>query len=327
MHHNAFPLKLKEHTQDNGSPPASPVEGPAVASADPKTQLRTLIEHDDKSEKLVQQNHPEIGWLFFDKDGNGVRDQGFRTFELTHAIEVWTREIIEPGQIFGMKPLVPMHSKAGNFEGNNVMFNWLQLLNQGWRMPGVANTDAHQLFHEAGAMRNYVKCSTDTPSEINELEIVRQTKAGHVVMSNGPFLDVSFEGALPGDTIQLPSRSGTLRVRVEAPNWLDVDRVQVLMSGRPDPSLYFSRQTHPELFSDGVVKFKHDIPIRLTGDAHLIVIAAGEHASTAPIMGPENRIPVAISNPIYVDVDGGGSKPNGDTLGAPLPVRRWLMAP
>jgi hypothetical protein len=31
-------------------------------------------------------------------------------------------------------------------------------------------------------------------------------------------------------------------------------------------------------------------------------------------------VPMAVSNPIYVDVDGGGFKPNGDTLGAPLPT-------
>jgi hypothetical protein len=31
-------------------------------------------------------------------------------------------------------------------------------------------------------------------------------------------------------------------------------------------------------------------------------------------------MPIAVSNPIYVDVDGGGFKPNADTLGSPLPV-------
>jgi hypothetical protein len=32
--------------------------------------------------------------------------------------------------------------------------------------------------------------------------------------------------------------------------------------------------------------------------------------------------PVAFTNPIYVDVDGKGFQPNGDTLGRPLLVAR-----
>jgi hypothetical protein len=32
--------------------------------------------------------------------------------------------------------------------------------------------------------------------------------------------------------------------------------------------------------------------------------------------------PIAYTNPIYVDVDGKGFEPNGDTLGHPLPVAK-----
>jgi hypothetical protein len=32
-------------------------------------------------------------------------------------------------------------------------------------------------------------------------------------------------------------------------------------------------------------------------------------------------MPFAVSNPIFVDVDGGGFKPNGDDLGVPFPVK------
>ena len=39
-------------------------------------------------------------------------------------------------------------------------------------------------------------------------------------------------------------------------------------------------------------------------------------------MGPQRgqAAPAAMSNPIFVDVDGNGFQPNGDTLDAPLPV-------
>ena len=51
-------------------------------------------------------------------------------------------------------------------------------------------------------------------------------------------------------------------------------------------------------------------------------MAAGESSSIGPVMGPLVEIPIAISNPIWIDVDGGGVTPSRDTLDAPLPVRK-----
>jgi hypothetical protein len=52
------------------------------------------------------------------------------------------------------------------------------------------------------------------------------------------------------------------------------------------------------------------------------VAAIGERSKLGPVMGPEHAadLPVAVSNPIFVDVDGGGFKPNRDTLGE-LPTK------
>jgi hypothetical protein len=140
-------------------------------------------------------------------------------------------------------------------------------------------------------------------------------------MTNGPFLEVSLEGAGPGDELRLSGR-GLLRVQVQCANWLDVDRVQVLVNGRPDPRLNFTRAANPRKFDDGVVKFRDEIPVELEADAHLIVVAIGESSTIGPVMGAVSEPPVAISNPIYVDRDGGGWTPSKDTLGVPLPVKK-----
>jgi len=264
-HHNAFPLHLHPHLQDNGGPEIGP---------DPLGQIKKLYRWDNDAEKLVQQNHPDIGWLFYDKDGDGRPDEGFGTAEFTHVMEVWRPTILD------MKPIEPFGVQLRN----NRAFNWLQLLNQGIRIPGVANTDAHYCIHESGKLRNYLKCSTDDPAKIDEMEIVREAKKGHVVMTNGPFMDVSLNGALPGDDLKL---SGTpkLSVRLECPNWLDVDRVQVLVNGRPEPKLNFRRETHPSMFGDGPVKFRAEIELDLKSDAHVIVVAIGERSTIGPVMG------------------------------------------
>ena len=120
-----------------------------------------------------------------------------------------------------------------------------------------------------------------------------------------------------------PGGFGTLHVRVQCPNWFDIDRVQVLLNGRKDEKLNWTRSANRDAFSNDVVKFDRKIPIEFKSDTHVIVVAAGENSVLGPVMGPEHgkRHPTAISNPIFVDADGGGFKPNGDTLGHPLPVK------
>jgi hypothetical protein len=304
QHQNAFPLVEKPRTQDGG--------GPLIA-ANPLVQIRRLFDHDAGAEKLVQQNHPDIGWLFYDADGDGVPDLGFGTYKFTHVIEAWAPAILE------MKPL----RAIGPEVRNNVIFNWLQLLNQGFRLPGVANTDAHYCIHESGRIRNYVKSPTDDPAAIRELDVVREAKKGHLIMTNGPFLDVSLNGALPGDDLRLEGK-GKLKIRVECPNWIDVDRVQVLANGRALPALNFTRASHPGKFRQGPVRFQEEIEVEFPSDVHLIVVAVGERSTMGPVMGQNPDQPCAVSNPIFVDVDGGGFTPNKDTLDAPLPVKKSI---
>lgn len=320
-HHNAFPLKLKPRTQDNGAPLNDP---------DPQKQIRRLAEWDDNAEKLVQQNHPDIGWLFFDKNGDSQPDEGYKGgFPFMHVIEVHPIH-----DILALEPnRFSTNSKGERMMYNSTIFNWMQLLNQGHRIPGVVNTDAHYNFHGSGGLRNFVRCDTTICGDIDPLDIVRHAKKGHIVMSNGPFLEVKLapapspkgggSEAIPGDEIKLKKGKGALTIKVQCPNWFDIDRVQVLLNGRPDPTLNFTRATHPNLFQSGAVKFDHKVELNLKKDAHVIVAAIGENGDLGEVMGPfwGKQNPAAISNPIFVNVDGKGFKPNGDTLDQPLPVK------
>src|SRR5262249_8883693 len=173
-HQNAFPLRLKPRTQDNGAP---------LTDADPQKQIRRLAEWDDKAEKLVQQNHPDIGWLFFDKNGDEKPDEGYKDgFPFMHVIEV--HPIHDILALEALRQYVD--TKGKRMEANNTVYNWLQLLNQGQRIPGVVNTDAHYNFHGSGGFRNYVRSDAKVCGNIDPLEIVRHAKKGHIIMSNGP---------------------------------------------------------------------------------------------------------------------------------------------
>ena len=98
-------------------------------------------------------------------------------------------------------------------------------------------------------------------------------------------------------------------------NWFGVN-------GKPDPALNFTREAHPDRFSSATIKFDQEIPVSLSYDAHVIVAAIGEHSKLGPVMGPNHAadLPVAVSNPIFVNVDGHGFKPNGDLMGK-MPVK------
>ncbi|TWT60213.1 CehA/McbA family metallohydrolase [Rubinisphaera italica] len=311
-HQNVFPLIHKPGQQDGGGP---------VTDVSPETQIQRVALWDNRSEKLVQQNHPDIGWLFYDKNGDGEQDEGFsESFPFIHAMEI--------------HPLASVlkFGKETNSESHvtkNRIFNWLQLLNQGIRITGVVNTDAHYNYHGSGGLRNWVKSSTDDPNLIETMEMVRETKAGHVIMSNGPYLSVSArtnssdQQFLPGDDMTCPEGKVQLDIQVQCPNWFDIDRVFVLVNGEHVSELDFNRTDQPQMFQDGVIKFDNRVIHQLETDAHLIVVAAGEKSKLGPVQGPGwgSQQPIAISNPIFVDVDSDGFQANGNLLDDGLPVK------
>jgi hypothetical protein len=136
------------------------------------------------------------------------------------------------------------------------------------------------------------------------------------------------DGILPGGTTRVRG-SVKLKVKVQCTDWIDIDRVQVLVNGRQPKNLNFTRKSHPDWFGKGVVKFDRTLKVNLREDAHLIVVAIGENhdLSTGYGTSPQAKSkPCAYHNPIFVDVDGGGFKPNGDTLGYDLPVKKLSVA-
>ena len=311
-HQNAFPLLHRPHTQDGGGP---------ITDSNPLLQIERLAMWDSKSDKLVQGNHPNLVQILGDRDLNGKPDGGFeKMFGFMDVMEVHP-----PEGIFAK----PQRDEQGKL-ARNPIFHWMQMLNLGYRIPGVVNTDAHYNFHESGWLRNYLKSATDDPAKIDVMDVVHTTEQGHVVMTTGPFLEVSLRpsasgdgpAVLPGDEVAPPGGKANLQVRVQCANWLDINRVQVFVNGRAVESLNFTRRTTPKPVGNGVVKFDAMLPLELKTDAHVIVAAIGEGLSLGRIMGPTwgQKPPVAVANPIFVDVDGNGFKPNGDLLDLDLPL-------
>ncbi len=311
-HQNAFPLIEQRYRQDGG--------GPTVNNDDPLAQIERLALWDDGSEKVVQMNHPHLVQVLGDRDTDGTPDAGFE--KMLGFVDVV--EVHPPHEIFAVPP-----PRDDPRKQTSTIFVWMQMLNLGYRVPGVVNTDAHYTFHGSGWLRNWIASPTDDPAKINITDVIRASESGRIIMSTGPFLEARLTAGVgtasptagPGEQVADDDGTVSLWVRVQCPNWLDVDRVQVFVNGRPDPALNVRRREQPALFSRDVVRFEHEFPLTLAADAHLIVATIGEEAGLGMVMGPEHaeRKPVAVANPIFVDVGGDGFKPNGDLLGLPIP--------
>ena len=314
-HLNSFPFEPVPFTQDRGAP---------VWQPDPRLNAITLRDHQGRNaDRWIQINHPDMVENFIDRDGDGKADGGYvHVGELIDGIE--TQNFVGVNILTGVPFSIGRNSTTRQEEVHYVReFIWLQLLNRGHRLWGVAVSDAHSVHgNGVGGWRTYVPSSTDEPAEIDWKEMSRNAKAGKMILTNGPYLEVRTADGVGAGGSTAARDSIDLKVRVQCPSWIDVDRVQVLVNGRPDPALNFTRAANAMLFADGVVKFEQTIPLNIAADAHVIVVAIGEQSTTGPVMGVAADVPLAISNPIYVDVDGNGFTPNGDTLGYDLPVKK-----
>ncbi len=315
-HQNAFPLDWKPRTQDGGGPDTD---------ISPETQIERLKRWDNDRDKIVQQNHPDMVHMFFDADNDGNRDRGYpRMISFMDCIE------IHPIQAVFWYPFTEQRRPGADPAATqrNNLSTWLQMWNMGTGVPGVVNTDAHFNFHGSGWLRNYIASSTDDPAAVDIDEMIAATRAGRVIMTNGPFLEAEVTSDLPsnatkgsaGQTVVAPGGRAHVRIRVQCANWLDIDRVQVLVNGRFDPQLNFTRTSHPDYFSDGVVKFEDSFPLVLAEDAHIVVAATNEQAGLGLVYGPNRGTanPIAINNPIFIDTDANGFTPNGDLIGHAL---------
>lgn len=337
QHLNAFPLIQDPFAQNGGAPVwnydprinaivlrnwGTPTTHPEGSRYDTEANARNKVPYfGGGPDRWVQANHPVVGNVFFDRDGDGVVDGGFAGFEnLIDAAETWSTEILN------LSPTYKTHGVAGggNIGQQNRTFGWLQMLNQGRRVWCVAVSDAHRVFgNGVGSWRTYVQSSTDEPAHINPGEIIRNSKAGRMLITNGPFLKVTTADGLPIGSTVVSEGGVDLNIEVQAPSWMEVDRVQVLVNGRQPAEYNFTAASHPSMFRKGVLRFRERVHVKLQHDAHLIVVAVGEKADLKKLWGRNpygNMHPIAYTNPIFVDVDHNGFQANGDTLGHPLLV-------
>jgi hypothetical protein len=133
-------------------------------------------------------------------------------------------------------------------------------------------------------------------------------KQGRSFSSNGPLVDFKInDTCVCGDTCSDEDGEVNVRVRIQSVPWVSVDELRLVINGRREKSLpVVMDASHPL----DVVK---EVRIPLVLDSYIVVEVVG-HRSLYPVVQstsetghPENAItPYALTNPIFIDVDGNG---------------------
>lgn len=246
---------------------------------------------------VVQVNHPRSGkngyfsQLGFDpKTGLGKGEGYDPSFD---AIEVWN----------GRDPK----------QRSIVIDDYFALLRTKHPSTPIADTDTHGIVgQEAGYPRTFVRVDDAALEAWDEartqslVTTVRETR--DVVLSNGPFLRVTANGA-PLGGIAKP-RAGVVDVTVEIASapWIEVTDVSIRFAGRgtaspPKQLLKATKNAAGALV--GSVTFQ--VRPSPGEDDALVVFATGTRPLRPVLSGDDAEIaPFAMSAPIWIDADGDG---------------------
>ena len=221
---------------------------------------------------------------------------------------------------------------------------WMSLLDRGHRATGIGASDTHHLLgDEPGDARTllFVGEGKDTPGGFSRDDVVQATKAHRAITTNAPFIDMRIKGERIGSTVVESAAQVPVEIRVRAPSWAKPDRLIVYMNSAivanvaiPDGTDFTTTVNVSPTTDSWVVAevtgtqnmFPVISPVEFPPlDATIILgaLSAGLDLSALPITSTLKPVrthtatPYAITNPIWIDRDGGGWTPPK----APLPRR------
>lgn len=197
--------------------------------------------------------------------------------------------------------------RSGKFD------DWMAFHNLGHKITGVAVTDTHDDY-DVGSPRNYLQVSSDDPADFTIEALEAAVKRGRVSLSAGAFARVTIDGRGLGDTVTAANGRVEVSIHVEAVPQVDVKEIKVFANCDEVLSLEAANR-------DGVVKLDTTRTLELPADAHVVVVGWGEKPLPHGFIPIKRATPRFLTNPIFVDVDGGGfTAPGGKTCTYTAPL-------
>ncbi|BDU69136.1 hypothetical protein GETHOR_12370 [Geothrix oryzae] len=214
----------------------------------------------------------------------------------------------------------PADPSAWFAEFKAVRADWFSLLKQqgpGAFTKGLGLSSSRFSFDTpVGLARTYLKLGGSL-GQTTLTPLVEALRNGAAVASTGPMLDVTVNGIGPGGLVSGPAATVNLSISLYAPDWVPVDEVRVVVNGVAQviPMSSFTPSTTDFRLRTATVS---GLAMPAGKDAWVVVEAGVPLATSGAYRAgtPWNRImrgiyPVAVSNPVFVDVNGGGYTPPG----------------
>jgi hypothetical protein len=289
-HANVFPLAVDPSKPRGGAP-----------------AVRDRLAHDVFDEvrarpgprSVLQVNHPRSGTngyfdqLGFDpKTGTGTGagyDAGF------DALEIWNGRNVDAR--------------------TKVLDDFFALLRTSHPVTAVADTDTHGIVgEEAGFPRTYVRVAKEDALDAWDAartdDLVRGVRERRdVVLTNGPFLRVTANGAGIGGMAAAAKTAGLVEVKVHVTTapFARVDRAELRVAGGAKVESKAVVALVPTKSASGALEADVTFKVRATADDAFVVIVSGS-APMKPMFSGEDRelLPWAMSGAIWIDANGDG---------------------
>lgn len=301
-HAGIYPVVYDPTGFQGGAPPWQ--EWPKPNMADPETYFPLI--HVQNGNPLIVINHPrlppDLGYFLNISWKPGMV---LKTAHLFEGIEVLNG--------YAMRP----------FDVADLLHDWFTLLNQGYRIAGLGNSDTHRIdWLRAGYPRTWLGLPTQDPARVLPSDLREAILAQRAIASNGPFVQLTIDGKTLGQTARAESGKVTAKIVADAPAWIDLTRLQIYTNGALTKEIPITNRAHPAL--------QAELSLNVPTDGWVLVLALGDQALPIDVIGAVNggqALPIAFTNPIWIDADGDGKVTPPNTVPArPLPWKQAALS-
>jgi hypothetical protein len=284
IHYNTYPLLYRENEPNNGA-------------INPRRETATPMFQDSRKndpEALLQVNHPRSGTIGY-----------FNNF----ALDPESASTADKNLDLNFDVLEALNGPYLYSNNEQSITDWLNLMNRGYFFPIVASSDSHTIDGgQPGYSRTYVYYSGKKGDDLDVTSLIQAMKKGHSFATNGPLVDFKINGKhIPGDSFTAEDGKVDIQINVESAPWVSVGEVRLIINGKRKIVFPVDKPNDP------VMKFSGKISLPLEKDCYIAAEVLG-NKSLFPVHQARARnglrknatLPYAVTNPIFIDVDGNG---------------------